>query len=220
MIDDMQISPNVRDIYNTYLRVTRTARDLRWRPRKDFSKFSDTQLVQCEKLNKFFKQYPHISQDLYFEAPFKIIKDFTPMLKFYCNRVAMSCYTQYLQYLQDLSPDDEWHISGAKKSIKHIIKHCASNEIPWDAYIESSKYIPHWLSDYKRRDVSLYVLMTFPNFKNKVDCLEKDVIILYMPEYMKYVKYKRAFNNSKKLKPFLEKALPKCRNITEKNLTK
>ena len=58
-----------KTIYNTYLRVTRTAQNKPFRYRKNFDNFEDTKnYMYVKKLAMFFKNYKHVDPDIFFQA--------------------------------------------------------------------------------------------------------------------------------------------------------
>ena len=215
----MQITRDIKDIYNAYLKTMRTSQNKPWRPRKNFDKFTDENYVYCNRLLQFFNSQPQINYEDFFNAPYTVYEDFIPDLKFYTTRKAITCYVNYIAKLQNLPPDNEYHLNHAKQSLKYIRDYCVDNDIPWDDYLNSEEYIPHWLKHLKRRDTSIYVLMTYNNFKQLMDCLESDIIILYMQQiYDNYLTYKNMYLKSKVMKPFLQAAIPKCKAaINEQN---
>ncbi len=214
------VENSVKYIYNTYLRISRTEQGKPFKYRQNFDKFEqDLKYAQCLKLQSFFEKTPGVDIEVFFTAPFKTLPGFTPRLDFYLTRKAISCYTSYLQRLNDLPPDNEHHIQNIKRGIKFICKFCKDNNISLTEYKNYKKdYLPFWLIHLKLKEISIYNLMYFENFKDELFSVEKDILDLYIPQIShKYNIYKMSFIKSKKAKKLVDKGTFICYNKTTSN---
>lgn len=214
------VENSVKYIYNTYLRISRSSQGKPFKYRQNFVDFEkDEKYIQCLKLKSFFDNNPAVKIDLFFEAPFKSIEDFSPSLNFYLSRKAISCYTSYLQKLNDLPPDNEYHISAIKNGIKFIGNFCKENNITLEQYRKHKKdYLPSWLIHLKYKEISIYNLMYFENFRDELFSIEKDILELYIPQiFHKYNIYKMQFIKSKKAKKLVDKGTFIYYNKTRSN---
>lgn len=208
--------PNsIKSLYNQYLRITRSCQNKPFRYRKNFDKFEeDKYYIDMVKLDAFFKNHKHIDSELFFTAPFKVKKEFSPTPNYYLSRNAVSCYIAYCNKLDDESPDSKYHLDKIKEGIKHIYNYCKENNIEINQYlIHDKSYIPEWLLHLKYRQISPYNLFYFQGIKETIDSMENDIIELYIPHFFhKYIIYKRAFLNSKKAKNLVARGTLLCDN--------
>ena len=81
----------IEQIYNTYLRVSRTKKNLPFKLRKDFSDIQKEERYPILlKLENFFKRNPYVNLNDFFEAPYHVYedeKDF--ILDFYLSQKAV-----------------------------------------------------------------------------------------------------------------------------------
>ncbi|NBW58174.1 hypothetical protein EBR43_10440, partial [bacterium] len=59
-------------IYNSYLKVFKTATNSPYKLRKNFSDINDEAFICVKKLASFFKRFPSIDIESFFKAPYKI----------------------------------------------------------------------------------------------------------------------------------------------------
>jgi len=90
-----------RNIYNTWLRVTKTQAGRPFRYRKRWDNLSDEQLIALERLDRFFKKHRQINMDDFFKSPYVLYTDavrsdhpeYTNFpLQFYTRYKAISMY--------------------------------------------------------------------------------------------------------------------------------
>ena len=87
-----------KDIYNTYIRVSRSKQNLPYKYRKNFDNFADTSnYVYVKKLGKFFTKFSHINVSDFFDAPYEIYPDNDSYdLRFYITPKAVKIYSSYI----------------------------------------------------------------------------------------------------------------------------
>jgi hypothetical protein len=181
------------EIYNTYLRISRTARGQQWRPRKDFSEFVDTKEgYYLKRLNLFFDKFPQINIEDFFLAPFIIYKDEQYFgLNFFITQKAINAYSIYNKQKQEESPDTPAQLEFILDSVKFIGNYCRENGIQLTDYIDNKIGISYAFAiHYKHKKVSIYSLLYFPKFEKNVYLLEADERMLFFnsssPDFSKF----------------------------------
>ncbi len=66
------VSEREKQIYNSYLYATRSAKNQPTKFRKDFSRLKDEDFVSLKKLSGFFKKHTHVNYRDWFAAPFEV----------------------------------------------------------------------------------------------------------------------------------------------------
>ena len=204
------VSEKEKEIYNSYLRISRTKKNLPFRYRKtweDWEKKSEA--VTVRKIKNFLDKFPYIKLEDYLEAPYSVISnDETFPLEFYCSQNAIKTYTSYMKKLDDGDIDGEFNFNFIKNSIVYFYSYCNKNNIKnYKEYFNKKEIsIPVFLKHYRERNLSIYFLLSigleqyFQNFEQS----EREFLF---PELQsKLVKYKTNLHLSKKSKAFLEVA--------------
>jgi hypothetical protein len=156
-----------KNIYNTYLKVSRSRQNLPYRFRKDFTDFVDTdKYVYIKRLGSFFNKFPHIDMDNFFEAPYDIFEDQGSYdLKFYTTPKAVRMYGLYIKKINDMAPDSDIQIEFIKKSLMNLYTFCRDNNHTLDQYTQHKINDIHvCIMHLRERKVSIYVLLCLPNF--------------------------------------------------------
>lgn len=199
------------EIYNTYLSVSRGAKNKPWKPRKDFGGFDKTEAgVLCLRLELFFKRFPQINPREFFLAPYELYRDEEYFeLKFYLTQKAISCYSIIQKQKQELLPDTDSQLDFILSSIKYIAKKCIAENITFNTYCNRKiGYVPDWVLDYTNNHVSVYFLLALPGFDTIFDSMqEQDKEIYFKNIYKDIVKFKTRLNNSVKAKKLLNESI-------------
>lgn len=207
------VEQSTKDIYNLFLSTSRSRQDKPFKYRKNFDDFEESYFYPgCVKLDRLFKQCPHINPRDYFAAPFDLYDDFDGSFDFYVGRSGIKAYTTWIKKMAHLPPDDEFQLSFAKRSFIYMKKYCGEHSLPWETYLESSDVVPHWVRQLKQRDVSIYSLMAFDGLRDAIYNLDEDIASMMIKDYRdNYTSYKRAYIRSKKMRSFVEKAHEVCK---------
>jgi hypothetical protein len=204
MIDERQ-----KNIYNSFLHASRTAKNKPFKPRLNFEKLDGTTELALKKLHNFFKSHQSINTRDFFSAPYKIYSsdDFFD-LKFFTTPRAIKCYVEYMKQLETSSADSEDTINRCKESCSFIFKYCAENKLTLQAYkaahINSTPlYLLH-LKEHKINFYTLHGLNITPNVSE--DSLS---ILNFMFEdfFETHNKTRQYFIRSTRLKDVIRKAL-------------
>lgn len=205
------LNDKCKNIYNTYLRVSRVVKDKKFKYRKNFDNIEDNIKYSIKKLELFFNRFPNIDIEMYFLAPYEIWgKDGYYDLDFYLKRRSLVVYNQYkAQKIKD-DPDSEASLKKIVESFKFIATFCNENNILVNDYIKyriknTYAYVYHL----KNQNVSIYSLYAFDefkvHFKNEV---ESDIKKLFFGEYYKDTEFFwRKWYISKKAKNISKKGL-------------
>ena len=158
-----------KNIYNAYLRISRTRQNKPYKLRKNFNGFVDYEYYFCVKrLEIFFKKYPHINISNFFNSPYELYPDDNIVydLKYYISSKAIKIYSLYMKQQDQLDPDTEYQIQFVKDSLLVIFKFCRDNKLQLHEYIKhKTGDIPTFVLHLKDRRVSIYTLLNMGGFE-------------------------------------------------------
>ena len=92
------MTDNEKDIYNKYLRISRTAKNKPYKLRLNFDGFENEEnYTHIKKLQLFFEKYSHVKIEDFFNAPYIVYPKTDQIfdLKFYCSYNATKVYSLY-----------------------------------------------------------------------------------------------------------------------------
>lgn len=168
----MNITKQEQFIYNTYLRITRTKQNKPYKLRKDFTLFEESKhYIYVRRLGSFFKKFPHIQIDNFFNAPYELYpeEDTAYDLKFYTSPRGIKVYSLYMDSLDQLDPDTDYHIRYVKDSLMTIFKFCRDNSISIQDYIKHTiGDVPVFVIHLQCREVGIYTLLGFGDFESEL----------------------------------------------------
>jgi len=150
-------------IYNTFIKVSRGAKNQPYRARKDFTDFDDKDFIYLKKLSNFFNRFKHISVLEFFQAPYELYKDEKYFgLDYYTSLKATKAYTLVLKKNEQLDPDDEKQLRALLVSFKFIKEFCIENNISIDNYANhKTNNIFSFLLHLQEHKINLYSLFEF-----------------------------------------------------------
>jgi hypothetical protein len=156
------ISSREESVYNSYLYASRTSKNKPFRPRRDFAKMADQDMLYLKKTTAFLQRYNHINLSDWFIAPYKVYgMDEYFDLHFYNTRKALKCYTTYIKQREIEDPDNVDAIDRFKSSLHFIYDYCHENKITLEAYInEFTGNLPTFLQHIKEHKINFYMLQT------------------------------------------------------------
>jgi len=209
-------------IYNTHLRVGRSALNKPFRLRKDFDDLEGTEVeVHLSKLAVFFSKWKHIKVDLFFEAPYRIYPGTTAYyLDYYNSQKAIKAYSLYIANLKREDPDTERQLKFVVEAFKFIKTFCSDKKIKIEDYCNYSSgvvydFIPHL----KEFNVSAYALFAFKDFEKNMLIIEPDTLKFILgDEYVSnFYVFRNKYLESKKCKTLSELAYKKITTIIKNN---
>jgi hypothetical protein len=163
---------DLENIYNTYLRISRTRKNLPYKTRKDFSNISDdVNYVTLLKLENFFNRNPYVNLNDFFEAPYMIYEDENHFdLSFYITQKAMKTYSLYQKKKTYLDPDSDVQRKAVLNGLEFIYKFCKENKISLDEYMcHKSNAINTVFLHLKEKNISVYNCLAFSNFDKAIN---------------------------------------------------
>lgn len=203
-------------IYNTYLRVLRTHQDKPFKYRKKFDDLDTTIKEQVTRLAYFFNKYKHIRIDLFFQAPYNIYNDTSPLyLDYYLTHKATKAYSLYITKLKYSDPDSEPQLRFIIDSFNFIKKFCTENNISIHYYCNFSGGITYaFLEHLKHFQVSPYALFNYEDFEKNLLKTDKDILYFILSEdYVEnFYVFRNRYLQSKKCKKLSELAFKKIKN--------
>lgn len=178
-----------KQVYNTYLIVSRSIISKPFKIRKDFTGFEKKrEYLAVIKLAAFFKKHKHLNIKSFFEAPFFVYGEDYFGIDFFCTHKAVSTYTKYNDVFLVENPDSAVSGRKIKESIVFITNYCKANNIKTRQYIickEQASQAYVFLEHLKDRKISVYVLFAFKEFESVLNIIDPGIKKLFAPSLMK-----------------------------------
>ena len=178
-----------KQIYNTYLIVSRSIIDKPFRTREDFTGFEQKpEYLAVRKLAAFFRKHRHLNISSFFEAPYFVYGEDYFGLDFFCTQKAIATYTRYNDNFLIEAPDSKVCGKKIKESIVFITEFCKSENIKISEYISYSEVGNQYysfLNHLKERKINIYILFAFSDFENKVKSIDISIKKLLAPSLIK-----------------------------------
>lgn len=178
-----------KQIYNTYLAVSRSINNKPFRIRRDFTGFeSKPEYLAVKKLATFFKKHRHLNIDSFFEAPFFVYGENYFGIDFFCTQKAIATYTRYNDNFLIEKPDSKVCGKKIKESIIFITNFCKLNNIRVADYIthkENGSQYYSFLTHLKDRKINVYILFAFKDFERVVKAIDINIKKLLAPSLMR-----------------------------------
>lgn len=195
-----------KNIYNTYLIVSRTALNQPYTIRKNFDKITSKTNNILKRLSYFFNKHNQIKIQTFFEAPYKIHNNENKYVSidYYITRAAIKDYTVYCDKLEQTSPDNR--LDYIKESLHFIGMFCLRNKISLDQYLlHKTGCIYSWTLHYKERRISIYTLFELGDVCSIIKSMnidERDLFLRDLPNTVDTFKtrYYNATNTRKFVK--------------------
>lgn len=205
-----------KKIYNTYLYVTRTSEGKPFNARKSFDKMDDSTILFLTRIGNLLNRYPHIDPVEYFTAPYKIYPNaehFT--LEYYAGMGAVSAYSSYMKQICEMPPDSNAQLEFIKRSLKFIGSFCLKNGIELEQYPFHKTGVTYdWMKHVKKHEISIYVLMEFPEINTIINKVENDERELFLGDIGEnYHNYKSKYIKSKLAKELVRQGTEKVKKI-------
>ena len=155
-----------KNVYNTFLRISRSRQNKPFKLRKDFSKFQDTEnYVYVKKIAMLLANHQHINIEDFFNAPYEVYPDDASRvdLKFYTSLKATSVYSIYKKKQDDMLPDEQ--TDRVKDSLFFIYNFCKDNNLDLDSYIKHKTGTEYsFMLHLRERKVNIYTLFGMKHF--------------------------------------------------------
>lgn len=126
-----------KEIYNKFLKVSRTEQQRPYTYRRKFDGFEDhLDYPFVKKLGIFFMKFPQIKIEEFFRSPYRMYLDNSEYydLKFYTSPKATRLYGVYIERLDAKCPDSDHHIKFIKQSLMFLFQFCRDNNLTFHEY--------------------------------------------------------------------------------------
>lgn len=196
------LSLQEKQVYNNHLAVSRKMAGKPFKLRKNFDKVDEETVFLLKKLSKWFDLYPHVKQEDFFKAPFKIYPDETSFfLSYFITKKALTAYTLYMKE-QDLEdPDTFDSLRRLQQSLIFVYKYCSENKIPLSEYETFTiGVIPEYITHLKKHYINFYTLHTLNFATPTIDPQVLD--FMFKDFHISFMKSRNSFFYSKKMKSF------------------
>jgi hypothetical protein len=163
---------SIEDIYNTYLRISRSKKNLPYKLRKDFKNIQSEEIYpSLLRLENFFKRNQYVNLNDFFEAPFLIYEDESFFnLNFFLTQKAIKAYNIFQRKKTYLDPDSEIQLKAVSDGVFFIYQFCKTNKIKLTEY---SKHKTNTMNSVfihlKEKNISIYNCLALPNFQSSVN---------------------------------------------------
>ena len=216
------INEKEKDLYNTYLAVSRSSRNKPFKLRQNFDDFENTpEHINSRKIVRFLSQFPQIKANLFFRAPYELYKDTEYVdLKFYTTQKAVKTYTVYMKQLQEESPDSDHHIQFIKDSLRFIGMFCIKNKIPLEEYVTHSSGATYsWMKHVKEHNISIYVMFEFPNIFDIIRATPNDELDLLLGSIaVGLAGYRNKYSTSKNARRVVKEGFKRIKRVIDESV--
>lgn len=221
MENQNQLTDLEKHIYNKHLAISKIEKNKPFKLKRDFSDIVSTDKHKfLKRISILFAKHPELDQDLFFKAPYKLYPDVIYFgLDYFSTMRAVRSYTIYKKqiFLQD--PDSQ--LEFTKDSLRFISTFCIQNKIHIHQYpYHRTTDIYTWMQHFKQNQISIYSVMEFPDIYSNLRNLSEDVQKFFLSNFVdQFQTIQTKYNNSKQLKPYIQKALPILSNFVNSQLT-
>ena len=210
---DIDVSKFEQYIYNNFLMSARTANNLPYKLRKDFSKMKDIDINNLKKLSIFFNKFKHIKIEEFFNAPYKVYSDEKYFdLDYYTTLKATKAYMLYQQKLLMMSPDSQEQLENIQQSLRFISNFCKDNNISVDEYINhKTNNMFSFLLHLKEHRINVYCLFGFILFEKAFKSVDSEILAFILGEDLvnNIPTLRTKYFNSIKARKFIELGINK-----------
>lgn len=208
-------------LYNKHLATSRVCANKPFKIKKNFSDIVNTDKHKhLKRLAILFTKHPDIDFNTFFEAPYKLYSDVSYFgLDYFASMRAVKAYTTYKKMLFLQDPDNQ--VSSVESSLRFIAKYCIEKRIYLHQYpYQKTADLYVWMKHYKENKINIYSVFEFSNIYSLIKELADDVQKFFISDFVEQFQILRTkYNNSKKLKTYLKKAIPVLNNFVEQQLT-
>lgn len=206
-----------KHIYNTFLKVSRSASNKPYRVRKDFNNLLDKkEYIYLKKLANFFNRFKHINIKDFFSAPYELYKDEHYFgLDYYTTLKATKAYTTVIKKNESLDPDEKQQLKSILKSFKFIKQFCSDQNINISSYVNhKTNNIFSFLLHLQEHKVNVYSLLEFNDTVRNIRLTGQEVIELMFGHdfFNRLETCKTKYIVSKKAKTLGSYAIKKIKN--------
>jgi hypothetical protein len=202
---------DIEQIYNTYLRVSRSKKNLPFKLRKDFSNIQNEERYSTLlKLENFFKRNAYVNLNDFFEAPYNVYEDEKDFgLDFYLSQKAVKIYNLYQKKKTFSDPDSDIQKKSVLDGLEFIYNFCKQNKILVDDYIDHmTNGMATVFLHLKEKHVSIYNCLAFDDFQKTINRHNYELLEFMLGDTISKISIFRTKYYSSK----------KCMNISKQGL--
>jgi len=202
---------DIEQIYNAYLRVSRSKKNLPFKLRKDFSNIQNEEKhATLLKLENFFKRNPYVNLNDFFEAPYSVYEDEKDFgLDFYLTQKAVKIYNLYQKKKTFSDPDSDIQKKAVLDGLEFIYGFCKQNKILVDDYINHmTNGMATVFLHLKEKNVSIYNCLAFEDFQKTINRHNYELLEFMLGDIISKISIFRTKYYSSK----------KCMNISKQGL--
>ena len=210
-----ELSVYEKNIYNTFLKVSRDGKGFRYR--KNFDNLSDEKFTYIKKISHILSN-KKIDPYMYFTAPYKMYSEEYINLKFFTTFNAISSYKKYIESIQLTEPDHNYNITQLRNSFKYIFQVCFDRKLKdCTEYLKIEKGLyPQYILDLKDGRICYYSLLSL-GLSEKSIKLEKNTVEFVCKNFYNLLSSLRSrLVFSKKIKPLSIKLIKTINKILRK----
>lgn len=214
----MLLTEREKNIYNTFLIVSRSIKNKPFSIRKDFANIDDKTFLLLKKLNLFFDKN-NLNVSDFFAAPYHYYgKDNYFDLSFFVTPKAIKCYSLYLKKKETNDPDSEDTIQFTKQCLSFLFKFCDENKISLHEYKNAiNGTTPLVLQHLKDHKINFYTVHGLECDKI-INQTEPDLLDFFISSFYNTLNETRInFHRSVKLKTIVREGLSIIENKLLKN---
>lgn len=205
-------------LYNTYLRICNSYRNIPFNPRKDYETLAQEKKDALVKIEQKLQQFDNIDIPTFFQASF-IENECTYLpLDHFAQYKAFRQYAKYVKRIDHERADSPDNIENTKKSIKHIYKVCKELGLTKiDNYFDlDDGNNKKWIVDLKKRNTYIYSMFLYPSPELLINN-DKEVFIFTLGEdfYQSFNTFKMRFITSKKTKYLIQETKKRLNALLE-----
>jgi hypothetical protein len=201
----------IDQIYNTYLRISRSKKNLPFKLRKDFSNIQNEEKYPVLlKLENFFKRNPYVNLNDFFEAPYNVYEDEKDFgLEFYLSQKAVKIYNLYQKKKTFSDPDSDIQRKAVLNGLEFIYEFCKLKKITIDDYINHmTNGMATVFIHLKEKQISIYNCLAFDDFQKTINKHNYELLDFMLGDTISKISIFRTKYYSSK----------KCMNISKQGL--
>lgn len=211
---------NIENIYNTYLKISRSRKNLPYKLRKDFSDIGNHKdYTTLLKLESFFQRNPYVNINDFFDAPYKIYKEENHFdLNFFLSQKAIKLYNIFQRKKTFLDPDSDIQKDAVKNGLTFIYNFCKHNNIKISEYLNHKTNSMNTVFIHlKEKNISIYNCLAFPNFHSYANNQNFELMEFMLGDiFSKIPNFRTKFLSSKKCKKISTEGLKIIAELLDK----
>tara|TARA_E500000318_G_scaffold106372_1_gene114285 strand:+ start:2526 stop:3179 length:654 start_codon:yes stop_codon:yes gene_type:complete len=211
----MNITYIEKNIYNIYLKTTRSQQNKPWRPRENFDKLSPVDEEYLKKISSILKDR-NINAELYFNAPYELWEDkqFYP-LEYFTKFKAIKAYNLWVEKMFYEDPDSDVVVNMVKEGFHYIFNKCKENNLKSiESYFSLKTYYPDFLIALSEKTITYYNILALSNYDKVLKQIPKEDVDFIISGFYNNISTLRVrYYRTKKLKTLNTKIINKLNKI-------